>query len=590
MSKRLTRLVSILLTLAGIAAAQPVITDVVNAASRIPSGYPSYGIAQGALFSIMGSGLGPDQFQQASFPLPTTAGINGVTVQVKIGGTTIDAIMVYEGTAELAAILPSSTPTGTGTVTVNNNGASTSAPITVVASAFGIFSRAYQASFTQYASSGGAAVAFNVNSDGSTTLNNPVFPAQPGQTVMLNGTGLGAIQSDETQPGATDVPNAQITVYVGNQQATVLSAGRGTCCSGLPETFPVPQGIAAWDVIQFTVPDGNFGCLVSVVVQSGNYISNPLTISISPDGGPCVDPTGNDQGDTVTFNTTARTGNILLQRIDTKTGPSGMTSENVTDVGTALFIQYPVPVPATAPVSSFPAVQNLDPGTCSVSLSRVPNPMTGTPPPTPTGTSQITFLDAGPVLNVTNSKGAMPLKQAAGGAYSGALGNSLVIPGVPPIGSLFLDPDAYTVDNGGGGADVPSFTGNLNVPSPGLKFVNIDAINSVTRSQGLTVQWSGGDPNGYVTVLGNVTNVGTSPGSVTQTATFACSAAASDGQLTIPLWVTTSLVANTGPAVTATSLGTLSIATYSTNRLQIPTLDLAVMSYQIILGKGLTYH
>jgi hypothetical protein len=165
----------------------------------------------------------------------------------------------------------------------------------------------------------------------------------------------------------------------------------------------------------------------------------------------------------------------------------------------------------------------------------------------------------------------------------------LVIPGLPPIGSLFLDPDGYTADNGAGGADVPSFAGNLNVPSPGLKFVNIDAINSVTRSQGVTVQWSGGDPNGYVTVVGNVTNVGTMPGSVTQTANFACSAAVSDGQLTVPSWVTMSLVANTGPAVTATSLGTLSITSYSTNRLQIPTLDLAVFTYQIILGKGLTY-
>ncbi|HYL37480.1 MAG TPA: hypothetical protein VEV17_16315 [Bryobacteraceae bacterium] len=589
MSKRLTRLVSILLTLAGIAAAQPVITDVVNAASRIPSGYPSYGIAQGALFSIMGSGLGPDQFQQASFPLPTTAGINGVTVQVKIGGTTVDAILVYEGAAEVAAILPSSTPTGTGTVTINNNGASTTAPITVVASAFGIFSQAYQASFTQYASSGGGAAAFNVNADGSTTLNNPIFPAQPGQTMMLNGTGLGAIQSDETQPGAADVPNAQITVYVGNQQATVLSAGRGTCCSGLPPAFPVPQGIAAWDVIQFTVPDANFGCLVSVVVQSGNYISNPLTISISPDGSPCVDPTANDPGDTVTFNTTARAGNILLMRIDTKTAASGMTIENVIDSGTAQFIQYSVPSPGTVPVSRFPLAQNLDPGTCSVSLDRLPNPLTGTPPPTGTGTQQITFLDAGPVLNIANSSGTMQLREAGTGSYSRSLGSYTIIPGVPPIGSVFLDPDAYTADNGGGGADVPSFTGNLNVPSPGLKFVNIDAINNVTRSQGVTVQWSGGDPNGYVTVVGSVTNVGTTPGSVTLTANFGCSAAVSDGQLTVPSWVTMSLVANTGPAVTATSLGTLSITTYSTNRLQIPTLDLAVITYQIILGKGLTY-
>lgn len=66
----------------------------------------------------------------------------------------------------------------------------------------------------------------------------------------LNGTGLGAISSDETQNGATDVPNVQFKVWVGNQSAAVISAGRGAW-TGLPDgfpTFPVPQTVAAWDV------------------------------------------------------------------------------------------------------------------------------------------------------------------------------------------------------------------------------------------------------------------------------------------------------------------------------------------------------
>src|ERR1700726_908766 len=107
---------------AGFAAAQVSISSVVNAGSRIQSTSAFYGIAQGALFAIHGKGLGPDPLQQASFPLPTTDGLAGVTVQANIGGTALDCILVYVSNAEVGAILPSSTPLGTGTVTLNNNG------------------------------------------------------------------------------------------------------------------------------------------------------------------------------------------------------------------------------------------------------------------------------------------------------------------------------------------------------------------------------------------------------------------------------------------------------------------------------------
>ena len=122
----LTRLTSVFLLLAGTAAAQITIGSVVNAGSRIASTSPFYGIAQGALFAITGKGLGPDPLQQATFPLPTTAGLAGVTVQASVGGATVDCILVYVSATEVGAILPSMTPLGTGTVTVNNNGVTAS--------------------------------------------------------------------------------------------------------------------------------------------------------------------------------------------------------------------------------------------------------------------------------------------------------------------------------------------------------------------------------------------------------------------------------------------------------------------------------
>ena len=65
---------------------------VVNAASNIPPGLPFYGLAQGAIFTIYGDGLSGDP-QQANYPLPVSLG--GTSVQVTVGDTTVDAIMIF---------------------------------------------------------------------------------------------------------------------------------------------------------------------------------------------------------------------------------------------------------------------------------------------------------------------------------------------------------------------------------------------------------------------------------------------------------------------------------------------------------------
>src|SRR5882672_4375520 len=202
-------------------------------------------------------------------------------MQVSVGGATLDAIMVYVAPNEAAAILPSLTPIGTGTIKVTSNGVSATAPIKVVASAFGIF--------TQQLGFAGQAAAFNVSADdGSAALNTGMNSVQPGQDAVINGTGLGAITSDERQSGVTDVPNTKIQVYVGVKPATVVSAGRGACCDGLDPGYRVPQGIAAWDVIRFTIPDGVTGCFVPVAVQIGSFVSNLASVSIAPNGGACT--------------------------------------------------------------------------------------------------------------------------------------------------------------------------------------------------------------------------------------------------------------------------------------------------------------
>src|SRR5262249_477643 len=150
------------------------------------------GIAQGAVFIVSVRGIGPDQVQQATFPLPTIEGPAGVTMQIASQGAVIDAIMVYVAPNEAAAILPSSTPMGPAKLTVNKDGVAATANINVIAAGFG--------TFVQLGTGGqGAAVAFNVTADGTTAPNSRTQPVQPGQDILINGTGLGAVPSDETQ-------------------------------------------------------------------------------------------------------------------------------------------------------------------------------------------------------------------------------------------------------------------------------------------------------------------------------------------------------------------------------------------------------
>jgi hypothetical protein len=79
-----------------VAQAQPFIYSrgIVNAASFVPPGLPGGSIAQGSLFSVFGTALGPSNGVQVSaFPLGTS--FQGVSVRVTRGAAAVDAIPVY---------------------------------------------------------------------------------------------------------------------------------------------------------------------------------------------------------------------------------------------------------------------------------------------------------------------------------------------------------------------------------------------------------------------------------------------------------------------------------------------------------------
>src|SRR4029077_10243600 len=206
-------------------------------------------------------------------------------------------------------------------------------------------------------------MAFNVSAaDGSTAPNNTSQSVQPEQDILINGTGLGAITSDETQTGVTDVPAATIQVYVGVKPATVVSAGRGLCCDGLDPSFPAPQGIAAWDVIRFTIPDGVTGCFIPVVVQIGNLVSNLAPLSIDPSGAACTLIPSSTLPPALTQQLAGKQngtlGSIALGReIGMSVQPTGPMAGTIrtakTDTGSAVFGPTNAPPSSITPIGIF---------------------------------------------------------------------------------------------------------------------------------------------------------------------------------------------------------------------------------------------
>ena len=251
---------------AAIAVAQPVVNQggIVNAASYGLDSLPNAGIAQGSIFTVFGAGLGPATLQLAgAFPLAATLG--GTSIKVTAGGTTTDAIMLYTSAGQVAAILPSKTPVGAGTLTLTYN-AKASSPMTihVVRSNFGIFARSMAGS--------GPAVVQNFVSQASMPFNSPIQVAQPGQVMVLWGTGLGPVNVDETNPpGAVD-PGTDVEVWVGNQKAAVQYKGRSPNFAGEDQiNFQLPQNVPQ-------------GCYVPVAIKAGGVMSNFTSMAIGAQG------------------------------------------------------------------------------------------------------------------------------------------------------------------------------------------------------------------------------------------------------------------------------------------------------------------
>jgi len=457
------------------AAGGPVISQLQNNYSYLLPGVPNYGIAPGSLFVIIGTGLSsaaaPVLQSSAGSGLPLT--LNQTSVSVTVGGVTTTPALYYTSATQLAAVLPSTTPAGNGTITVTYQGTpSAKFPIQVVPSALGLD--------TLYGSGTGSGVVTDGNGNAFGFTNS----AMPGQEVVIWGSGVGgdSANDDRTYPQKQDnLTNIPMQVFIGGMSANVAYRGHSQ--------YP---GV---DQINVTIPANvSPGCYVSVVAQSGSIVSNAVTLPVSANGGACTDPGLGYTG--ARLQALAANGNTPVSAAILGVGQFASQKGNVAVAALAGFSSF-----FSAEFGAGYAYASL--GSCAVTAPGFSfnNVSPGIP------------LDAG-TIQVNGPAGAETLQAAgAGGLYFAQFSGASLTPGT------------YTFSISGG-KDVKAFNFAVNAPTP-FVLTNQPALASVTRSQGATVTWSNGFPNGVVLVTG----LSPSPaGSVS----FLCYAPSSAGRFTIP--------------------------------------------------------
>lgn len=500
----------------------PVISNITNAASNISAGLPNAAIAQGSIFTLYGTNLGPSAISVAANAFQSTS-LSGTSISVTVNGANVAPLMYYTSAGQVSALLPSNTPAGTGTVTVTyNSQVGLAAPITVVASNLGIF--------TPSSDGQGAAIVTNadyslVSVSRAANCGGPYTTcgaANPGDTLILWATGLGPVNGSDAAGAGLGVnqSNVPLTLWLGGIAVTPSYQGRSGCCIGEDQlVFTVPANVPT-------------GCAVPLLVQIGNLVSNSTVMPIAPQGSRACTPSNT----AVSANTVQQidsgnafsVGDIELSR-QPNVNSQGQVTGN-TDYGKATFFSATVPAALQPFMISY--LDDLPLGTCGIY-----NNFNGGN----NGGNYFNFvanLDPG-AIQVSGPNGNQNISVNASGQ------------GTLSAAGTYLSPGAYTISGAGGtGANaVGAFTSPFNIPTP-ANLTSPATGADVTRANGLTVTWSGGSANSAIQILGSSATDAT----LTNGANFDCFVAASAGTFTIP------------PSVLlALPPGSFSVMTFQTN-------------------------
>jgi uncharacterized protein (TIGR03437 family) len=532
----------------------PAVTEVLNNYGLSNAGT----VAQGAIFIVKGTNLA-DQETTTLQSVPLQTNLRSVQIRIIVGGSTTFAPLYYALRTQLAGILPSNTPVGSGTIAVINNGRTSSTrPITVVRSAFGLL--------TINGSGSGAAAVHDQNY----SLLQNTNATNPGKAVILYGSGLGPTRGNESleQSGANasgDLTSIPITVQIGSRPAQVLYRGR-----------TIYPGLDQINVLIPTLDPAVYGCNVALVITTNGVAANVGTIPVAESGSSCpAGPSGGgNSGVMTTQEEVSRwiaagsytAGGVGLGRstgysIDdfnggavTVTKQDSFTAQFTRigggDLGRMLRGELPASYSQYLPVV----------GSCIVY---------NTIPPDPWPLITRTALDAGPAIVSSGPSGtaiAERNNQQVGGVSYAARN----------LPNLYVNAGQYTF-TGSGGPDVGTFTGSLEVYPDLVVLNNPDEFKTINRASSLTVRWNGGDPQTNVQISGfsyAVSSLGAPIGAPT---VFLCLAPNTAGQFSVPASVFGQLPASgsfTSSGLTFLVRGSIAVAQASRgNRIVIPGID-----------------
>ena len=501
-------------------------------------------IAQGSYFVVKGTNLSAAGYPQFNFPLPRAVGGVLISFTSLTSGTAAFADLAYlyneNGVNQLAAVLPSSVATGTYNVTVQNNAGVTSAPFTVqvVARKPGLITADSTGSGLVVTQNYVSATELDVNRFTTGMIGGfTVSPAHLGQVEIAYLVGSGA------DPGSDDQASAGYNFLANGVSAQVIVGGTTIQASYLGRV----AGGSGYEQINFTLPAKvTTGCTVPFQVVENGVASQMTFISIAPSASAtaCVQP-----GFTTTRLQAFDNGFIVSSR-----GFSlSEASQTVTGRGTSeesyvsgLFAQY-TGFELAALSSTIPIVSTSG---CTVTQF--------------TPTSGLAFGGSGIALDAGKVTLTGPTASGLNGTPLAETSNSydLTINGTnsPTIGTLVAG--TYTL-SGAGGTSVGPFSVSLN-PSP--LTVTGGLPSTVTRSAGLSLNWTGGNSSELVEIFGisGAESAASSTG-----ASFICFTTAGANSFTVPSSVLSQLSAISAAQVSAgtgeTALALDSIATSTFN-------------------------
>ena len=428
----------------------PVISAVVDAAS-----YGTTAGVQDEIVTVFGTNLAAATATAQMVPLPL--GLGGTTVSW--GG--VAAPLFYVSPTQINFEVPRALGYGVGYGVVVSTGAGSSAPFYN----YGEPARADPPPVGLFSSDGsgcGQAVALNEN-DG--TVNSRANSVSPGQWVSLWGTaGLsGPIgSSDMPAPGAA-TPLSPLYSFANIWPEFDFSTQTYTSSEFWSGFAPGLVGVNQFNV---QIPASTReGCAVPVQLSSGVPVSQPLTLAIRNGGGPCVDPPEAGYGQIVwqkTVNTTA--------------------TQQVTESDTL-----------TVSLQSSPGMQAPPPPVYAE--GGVPDPIILSGPSCPVAGYR--SLGAGAVS--AQGPGFSPVQVPTAPFPQGQVGGLSAYQATLPAGTA-LQAGTFSV-SANGGADVGAFQATAQLPADIQIQTRIAGASLFANCQPLTVEWTGGDPNAWVSVI-----------------------------------------------------------------------------------------